>query len=89
MKIINTYSFKGGEKYLKEKHPKELMEVLGAIEALDATLCLTKESKEKTMNGKMLFSPIDLNKEFNKKFNAKNWNESRYQYYITTDPKLR
>ena len=54
MKIINTYSFKGGEKYLKEKHPKELLEVLGAIEALDATLCLTKESKEKTKKGQVL-----------------------------------
>jgi len=23
-----------------------------------------------------------------KKFNAKGWRESRYQYYVTTDPKL-
>ena len=28
MKVINTYSFKGGEKFLKAKHPKELAEVL-------------------------------------------------------------
>ena len=38
MKIVNTYSFKNGEKFLKEKHPKELAEVLEAIKNLDALL---------------------------------------------------
>ena len=49
---------------------------------------MTKESQEKTMKGKMLYSPIALNKEFNRRFNKKDWCESRYQYYITTNPKL-
>ncbi|MBS3944370.1 MAG: hypothetical protein KGZ42_02655 [Melioribacter sp.] len=49
---------------------------------------LTKESKEKTMHGQMLYSPIQLNKVFCEKFNSLGWSESRYQYYITTNPKL-
>src|SRR3990167_11437446 len=61
MKIVNTYSFKGGEKFLKVKHPKELREIQDAIKAIDATLCLTKESKEKTKKGQVLFSPVDMN----------------------------
>lgn len=73
MKIINTYSFKGGEKYLKEKHSKELREVFGAIEALDATLCLTKESKEKTKKGQVLFSPVDMNNYLKLVFHQKGW----------------
>ena len=73
MKIINTYSFKGGEKYLKSKHPKELQEVFGAIEALDATLCLTKESKEKTKKGQVLFSPVDMNNYLKLVFHQKGW----------------
>ena len=73
MKIINTYSFKGGEKYLKSKHPKELQEVFGAIEALDATLCLTKESKEKTKKGQVLFSPVDMNNYLKLVFYQKGW----------------
>ena len=73
MKIINTYSFKGGEKYLKEKHPKELQEVFGAIEALDATLCLTKESKEKTKKGQVLLSPVDMNNYLKLVFHQKGW----------------
>lgn len=49
MKVINTYSFKNGERFLKAKHPRELAEVLTAIADLDATSCLIKESAEKTM----------------------------------------
>ncbi len=73
MKIINTYSFKGGEKFLKTKHPKELKEVQDAIKALDATLCLTKESKEKTKKGQVLFSPIDMNNYLKLVCHQKGW----------------
>lgn len=88
MKIAQKYSHLNGEEYLIVHHKKLYDEMIAVIKSIDANKFITKESKEKTMNGKMLFSPIDLNEEFNKKFNAKNWNESRYQYYITTDPKL-
>ena len=40
------------------------------------------------MTGKMLYSPIELNKAFNRKFNNLGWNESRYRYYITTEREL-
>ena len=75
MKVINTYSFRGGEKFLKTKHPKELREVLEAIEGLDATLCLTKESKEKTKKGQILFSPVDMNNYLKLGFHQKGWTE--------------
>jgi hypothetical protein len=38
--------------------------------------------------GDMLYSPIELNKAFDEKFNQKNWNESRYNYYITLNREL-
>lgn len=75
MKVINTYSFKNGEKFLKEKHPKELKDVLGAIRNLDATACLTKESREKTMKGKLLFSPRDMNNYLKLELHQKGWTE--------------
>ena len=75
MKVINTYSFKGGEKFLKDKHPKELQEVFDAIKALDASLCLTKESKEKTKKGQVLFSPVDMNNYLKLVFHQKGWTE--------------
>ena len=35
-----------------------------------------------------MLSPIDLNKAFNDAFNQRDWNESRYNYYITLDREL-
>lgn len=75
MKIINTYSFKGGENFLKTKHPKELRDVLGVIKNLDVTTCLTKESREKTMKGKLLFSPPDMNEALKLELHQKGWTE--------------
>src|SRR3989338_8554254 len=73
MKIVDTYSFKKGEKFLKTKHPKELHEVQDAIKALDATLCLTKESKERTKKGQVLFSPVDMNNYLKLVLHQKGW----------------
>jgi hypothetical protein len=75
MKIINTYSFKGGEKFLEEKHPEELKEILRAITSLDASICLTKESKEKTKKGQVLFSPVDMNHYVKLELHHKGWTE--------------
>jgi hypothetical protein len=57
------------------------------IAKVDASKCVTKESKEKTMKGKKLYSPSALNSEFKKHFNKRGWQESRYQYYVTTNRK--
>lgn len=45
-------------------------------------------AQEKTKSGNSLYSPKELNKEFEKKFSARNWGESRYSYYITLDREL-
>jgi len=73
MQVFDTYSFKGGENFIKKNHPKELREVFEAIKSLDAALCLTKESKEKTMRGKLLFSPRDMNEYLKLMFYEKGW----------------
>lgn len=88
MKISQKYSHLNGEEYLIVHHKELYTEIFNVIESIDASKFVTKVSKEKTMNGTMLYSPIALNKEFNIKFNDKGWKESRYQYYVTTDPSL-
>lgn len=75
MKIVNTYSFKKGEQFLKANHPKELLNVIKAINNLDATSCLTKESAEKTMEGALLFSPRDLNHHLKTALHKQGWTE--------------
>ena len=62
MDILEVYSFNNGLEVIKKKYLKELREVVEAIRSVDATIMKTKLSKEKTMSGKSLFSPIALNK---------------------------
>lgn len=88
MKIAQTYSHLNGEEYLIVHHKKLYKEIIDTIQSIDASKFMTKESKEKTMTGKMLYSPIDLNKTFNEKFNKIGWHETRYKYYITTEQKF-
>jgi len=85
MKIIETYSHLNGEEYLIARQPGLYQEIKDVIAGVDAEACRTKRSREKTMRGKCLYSPKALNKEFVRLFNAAEWNESRYSYYVTTN----
>ncbi|MEK7463512.1 MAG: BglII/BstYI family type II restriction endonuclease [Patescibacteria group bacterium] len=75
MLVVKTYSFKGGEEFIKERHKSELFEVVDAISNLDAITCLTKLSSEKTKVGQLLFSPTDLNKALKIKLCENGWTE--------------
>jgi len=74
MVIIATYSFNGGKEYIFEHHKEEYKEVCEIISQVNAEHCKTKRSKEKTMKGKLLYSPIELNREFKNYFKLKGWN---------------
>jgi hypothetical protein len=87
MKIVETYSHLNGEEFLLSRRPKIFQEIKNVIAAVDASKSLTKKSKEKTMRGKKLYSPKRLNAEFHRLFNERRWQESRYQYCVTTDRK--
>jgi len=88
MQILAKYSFAGGEDYIKKHFPALLSEIEKAIEEVDAPSCFIKESKEKTMVGKMLYSPVCLNHEFKKYLTPKGWKnvkekcEYPTKYYI-------
>ncbi len=88
MKISQKYSHLNGEEYLIVHHPDVYEEIKNVIESIDASVFKMKESQEKTMMGKVLYSPIELNKAFENKFYSKGWKESRYKYFITTDRNL-
>lgn len=77
MQIVARYSFKNGEDFLKKYHKPELNEVEEIISSIDASRLRTKISKEKTMKGKALYSPIALNKAFKKLFEEKGWETKR------------
>lgn len=88
MKIVQTYSHLNGLEYLLV-HKKVLWnEVQRVIQSVDGTACKTKVSKEKTMSGKVLYSPIDMNKAFSSLLAEQGWSESRVSYWVTKSARL-
>jgi len=88
MKIQFTYSHLNGLEWLLHHHPHLWKEITDSILNVDSEKCKTKTSKEKTMKGKVLYSPIDMNLEMKKEFEERGWGEERYTYYVTDDYKL-
>jgi hypothetical protein len=88
LKVVEKYSHLNGEEYLLVHHKARYNEILDVIKQVDAGKLRTKESEEKTMKGKLLYNPIALNAEFKRLFRHRDWQESRYSYYVTTDPTI-
>lgn len=85
MKIIEKYSHLNGEEYLIVHHKNVYKEIIDIIRSVGAEKFRTKVSKEKTMKGKLLYNPDQLNREFKRLFKERNWEDVRYSYYVTTD----
>jgi len=88
MKIAEIYSHLNGLEFLLVHKPALWQEIQSVITAVDANKCRTKISKEKTMKGRLLFSPIDMNAAFNLLLRKKSWDESRVSYWVTKSEKL-
>ncbi len=88
MKISETYSHLNGLEFLLVHKPILWKEIQSVISDVDAEKCRTKVSKEKTMRGKLLFSPIDMNIAFKDLLQKKSWKESRVNYWVTRSEKL-
>lgn len=88
MKIAEIYSHLNGLEFLKVHKSGLWKEVVTVIEAIDAETCKTKVSKEKRIKDKLLYAPIEMNKQFVARLKKLNWNESRVTYWVTKDVKL-
>ncbi|MBU6392809.1 MAG: restriction endonuclease [Planctomycetes bacterium] len=90
MKIVGVYSFNGGKEFIEQKYSNLLEEVKKIIDQVDAQKHKTKKSREKTMRGKILYSPRRLNSAFKKYFTKLAWQDQRVpcdyptQYYLPT-----
>jgi len=85
MKIGAMYSHLNGFEWI-QYHQKDLWdEIIAVIEGIDAEEFRTKVSKEKTMKGKELFSPVAINKKFAVELEKTGWAESRTSYWVTDD----
>lgn len=88
MKIAAIYSHLNGQEHILVHKPKIWAEVEEVIASVNAPACLTKVSKEKTKRGKMLYSPIAMNKLFKAELEGRGWSEARTSYWVTADQQL-
>jgi hypothetical protein len=73
MKIAAVYSFNKGKEEITERYAQLLVEVNDTIKAVDASKHKTKISKEKTMPGQVLYSPVSINTDFKVEFGNRLW----------------
>ena len=85
MIIAGVYSFNRGEDIITSRYPAERGEVREVIAAVDSTQCKTKSSREKTMPGRILYSPRALNKAFPREFELRGWKKSKVQCEYPTE----
>ena len=81
MRIVYEYSHLGGAEILQVRHPDvdhEIREVISEVRARR-----TKISREKTMRGKALYSPADMNRQFKEAFQERGYRELRHVYNLT------
>jgi hypothetical protein len=88
MKIAQVYSHLNGQEHILFHKPKLWQEIETVIKQVDAKACKTKISKEKTMPGAALYSPVEMNNRFKAALNALHWHEARTSYWVTGDAKL-
>jgi len=81
MKKVYEYSHLGGRQILRVDYPRidrEIDEVIAEVSAKR-----TKVSREKTMSGEMLFSPIAMNQGFREEFTKRGFRQLKDIYTIT------
>lgn len=79
MRIVAEYDFNDGKKAVQEKYANEYQEVVKIIGAVDSSICKNKKSTEKTMMGRMLYAPLELNRAFSSLFLIKGWNKFKIE----------
>ena len=84
MIIAAEYSFNDGDA-IKKTYSLLLQELEDVVAAVDASRCKRKISEEVTMQGKMLYSPRELNKAFARGFASKGWRKERVTCRYPTD----
>ena len=77
MIIAGRYSFNKGLDILRGEYAELLQEIENIVSEINASRCKTKKSKEKTMPGRLLYSPMKLNTAFKKQFVKRGWESKK------------
>ncbi len=88
MQIKARYSHLNGEEYLLVHRKRLWEEVQTVIAEVDASACRTKVSKEQTMQGRLLYSPTDMNRAFSEGLSRLGWRERRNTFWVTDNERV-
>lgn len=88
MRIVERYSHLNGLEWMMVHRSELLTEIESILASVDAHDLRTKVSKEKRMKGRMLYSPISMNRTIGLQFSEYGWKESRTSYWVTRDARL-
>jgi hypothetical protein len=84
MRIVGMYHFNDSDKVIDSTYASEIAEIQSVISSVNASDYMTKVSKEKTMAGRMLYSPVALNGAFKIAFGKLGWKNVRVKSDYTT-----
>ncbi len=85
MRIVEEYSHLNGKEFLLVHRKSLWQEIKRAVRAVDAEACRTKVSQEVTRSGKILYSPVDLNKAIGEEFKKSGWKQMRQSFWVASD----
>ena len=88
MRISASYSHMNGEEYLLVHRKDVWEEVKSIIADVDAEECKTKISAERTKQGRLLYSPKDMNSASKSVSRSHGWGERRNTFWVTDDEAL-
>ena len=88
MRIAAQYSHLNGWEFLVVHHNDLLQEIEEVIASVDAEACRTKMSREKTRAGRLLYSPVAMNKAMADGFKEHGWEQRRQEFWVTADARI-
>ncbi len=88
MRIVTFYSHLNGWEFIKVHNSGLWNEITDVIKNVNAAKCRTKKSREKRTKGKMLYSPIAMNKAMDLAFARHGWKKQITRYWVTEDATL-
>ena len=88
MRIAAQYSHLNGKEFLIVHHYDLLKEIEEVIASVDAEACRTKRSLERTRAGRMLYSPVAMNKAMADGFKERGWEQRRQEFWVTSDARI-
>jgi hypothetical protein len=88
LRMAAHYSHLNGLEFLLVHKPNLWKEIRNVVKNADATICRTKVSREVRTHGRMLYSPVAMNKAIRDGFARHDWKERRISYWVTSDARL-